>query len=102
MAQQPKRLFSNLSPINRIHMQLTQAIVQFCIMKGDIQMVKELRCLYCSEMTRFSEWPSYGMRAPFYNQTREKTEREPGALKIKVHCQNCTEDFFVVWDRDPR
>jgi hypothetical protein len=65
-------------------------------------MYKELRCPYCSQMTQAPNWPSYGMRAPFYNQTRERTVQEPGAHKIEVHCQECNENFFVVWDRDPR
>ncbi len=63
---------------------------------------KELRCPYCSQMTPTSNWPIYGMRTPFFNQTRERTQEEPGVHKLKVHCLKCDEDFFVVWDRDPR
>jgi hypothetical protein len=53
-------------------------------------------------MTPIYDWPDYGMRSAFFNQTRENTEREPGAHKIPVNCLQCGEDFFVVWDRDPR
>lgn len=65
-------------------------------------MYKELRCPYCSNMTGCDHWPSYGMRAPFFNQTRERTEEKPGVHHIEVHCEQCSEQFFVVWDRDPR
>jgi len=63
---------------------------------------KHLRCPNCSQMTPAADWPAWGDRTPFFNQTRRRTEDEPGICRIEINCLQCGDDFFVVWDRDPR
>ncbi len=76
---------------------------EMCALCGErISKGKELRCPYCSEMTPAIDWPSYGDTSAFFNQTRERTEEEPGEHRIEATCTRCSEAFFVVWDRDPR
>jgi hypothetical protein len=53
-------------------------------------------------MTPAYDWPAYGLKTAFFNQTRERTKDKPGAHRINIQCLQCEEDFFVVWDRDPR
>ena len=65
------------------------------------QFANRLVCPYCSVKNVAEEWPENGDNAAFYNQTRLRTEEEPGEYRVNVHCPSCSEDWFVVWDRDP-
>jgi hypothetical protein len=62
----------------------------------------QLRCAYCAKLNVALEWPPQGDDVPFYFQTMERTEKVPGAYRIKVHCSFCNKNWFVVWDEDPR
>jgi len=60
-----------------------------------------LRCKGCGKVNVAPVWPSGGDFVPFYAQTRERTEEDPGAYRVKIHCPCCGQDWFVVWDQNP-
>ena len=62
----------------------------------------QLRCAYCNQINKTEVWPKNGDYIPFYYQTKERTEVEPGRFNIQVHCPFCEKDWFVVWDDDPQ
>lgn len=61
-----------------------------------------LRCSYCGQPNVAPEWPARGDVTAFYCQTRERSEEAPGVHRVGVHCPHCNNDWFVVWDEDPR
>jgi hypothetical protein len=61
-----------------------------------------LRCTYCHSLNTASSWPARGDSVPFYYQSEEAVTERPGAYREWVHCPQCRQDWYVVWDQDPR
>ena len=56
---------------------------------------KELYCHYCGSINSAKEWPIKGDMVPFYFQNTQ------GRFNVKVSCQKCKKDWYVVWDQNP-
>ena len=54
-------------------------------------------CVHCGHLNRGIAAPPRGPWVPYYHQTDDE-----GAYAIPVLCDRCGEEFFVVWDTDPR
>jgi hypothetical protein len=61
----------------------------------------DLKCAYCGKQNVAPSWPRNGDNVAFYYQTEERTKEKSGIHRVKVHCQFCTKDWYVVWDQDP-
>ena len=62
----------------------------------------QIRCAYCHEINIVTDWPRKGDQVAFYCQTKDRTKEAPGRYRVTCHCPYCGEDWFVVWDDDPR
>lgn len=55
----------------------------------------QLLCKYCESKNRTTQWPADGDSVAF------AYEAEPGNFNLKVHCPDCENDWYVVWDENP-
>lgn len=58
-------------------------------------MADDIPCLKCGASNRVREWPTNGDYVGWYCET------QPQEYSVRVRCEKCGNEFFVVWDRDP-
>lgn len=59
------------------------------------QFANKLHCQYCDAVISVTIWPLNGDRVPFYY------ESEPSEYSIKLTCESCGKDTFIVWETYP-